>query len=130
MASRNTQQARRLRRQSTDAEKALWRLLRNRQLAGHKFRRQVPIGRFIVDFLCQEQMLVIEIDGGKHQLREKADHTRTLWLEGHGYHVVRFWNNEVLAEPVAVQEAILAALEAAADGPSPRPSPTGRGRKI
>ena len=111
MASRNTQRARRLRRQSTDAERALWRLLRNRQLGGHKFRRQSPIGSYIVDFLCLERKLVIEIDGGKHQLRARADRERAQWLEERGYRVIRFWNNQVLAEPEAVQEAILAALE-------------------
>ena len=129
MASRNIQRARRFRKQSTAAEGALWRLLRNRQLAGHKFRRQVPIGRFIVDFLCLERMLVIEIDGGKHQLRAQEDHERTLWLESQGYKVVRFWNNQVLAETEAVQEAILAALENATEDPSPQPSPPGRGSK-
>ncbi len=111
MASRNTQRARRLRRQSTDAERTLWRLLRNRQLGGHKFRRQSPIGSYIVDFFCLERKLVIEIDGGKHQLRAQADQERTQWLEERGYRVIRFWNNQVLAEPEAVQEAILAALE-------------------
>ena len=112
VTSIKTQRARRLRKQSTDAEKALWRLLRNRQLGGHKFRRQAPLGRYIVDFLCFERKLVVEIDGGQHQVRAAADRERTKWLESQGYRVIRFWNNEVLVETDAVREAILAALEA------------------
>ena len=118
MASRVTARARRLRRQSTDAEKALWRLLRNRNLANCKFRRQVPLGRYIVDFLCFEHNLVIEIDGGHHQLHAEADAERTAWLESQGFRVIRFWNNEVLAEPNAVSEAVLNELRGE-DSPSP-----------
>ena len=119
MVSRSTKQARRLRKQSTDAEKSLWRLLRSRQLGGHKFRRQAPLGRYIVDFLCLERKLVIEIDGGMHQLRANADRARSKWLEERGYRVLRFWNNQVLLEPMAVQEAILDALEEEGNVPSP-----------
>ena len=77
MASISVSRARQLRKQSTDAEKILWRHIRSRQLAGYKFRRQAPIGKYIVDFLCYEQKLVIEIDGGQHQLRSKSDSERT-----------------------------------------------------
>ena len=110
--------ARQLRKQSTDAEKILWRHIRSRQLAGYKFRRQAPIGKYIVDFLCYEQKLVIEIDGGQHQLRSKSDSERTNWLEAQGFRVVRFWNNQVLAETEAVLEAILREMQGE-DSPSP-----------
>ena len=119
MASRNTQRARRLRKQSTDAERALWRHLRNRHLGGYKFRRQAPIGSYIVDFLCLERKLVIELDGGQHQLRAGLDRERTKRLESQGYRVVRFWNNQVLRETAAVLEAIVQALERETEDPSP-----------
>ena len=110
--------ARQLRKQSTDAEKILWCHIRSRQLAGYKFRRQAPIGKYIVDFLCYEQKLVIEIDGGQHQLRSKSDSERTNWLEAQGFRVVRFWNNQVLAETEAVLDAILRQLQGE-ESPSP-----------
>ena len=105
--------ARRLRKESTDAESAMWRLLRNRQFAGRKFRRQVPIGRYVVDLVCFEKRLIVELDGGHHQTREDNDGERTRWLTGQGFRVVRFWNNQVLNEPVSVQETLLAELELA-----------------
>ena len=114
----NALRARRLRSDSTDAERVLWRLLRNRQLAGCKFRRQAPIGRYIVDFVCFERRLIVEMDGGQHQARAHADAERTKWLAGQGFRVIRFWNNEVLGETAAVQDAVLAAIEAGAS-PSP-----------
>jgi ATP-dependent helicase HrpA/adenine-specific DNA-methyltransferase len=89
-----TKRARALRRSSTDAEALLWSHLRNRQFHRFKFRRQVPLGRYIVDFYCHELRLVIELDGGQHS--EEADRDRTAWLEGEGYRVERFWNHEVL----------------------------------
>ncbi|MSO80115.1 MAG: endonuclease domain-containing protein [Alphaproteobacteria bacterium] len=89
--------ARDLRRHPTDAERALWRHLRQRQLAGYRFRRQTPVGPFIVDFLCVEAGLVTEIDGGQHATQEAADTNRTAWLESQGLRVLSFWNNEVLA---------------------------------
>ena len=81
----------------TDAERRLWFLIRNRQINDCKFRRQHPIGPFIADFACIERQLIVEIDGGQH-----ADNTndvrRTAWLESQGWHVIRFWNHEILAE--------------------------------
>ena len=118
MASGTASRARQLRRQSTDAERILWRLLRNRQLAGCKFRRQVPLGDYVVDFVCFERDLVIEIDGGQHLLRAAEDAERTASLESQGFRVVRSWNNQVISEPEAVQEAILIEL-AVEDSPSP-----------
>ena len=112
--------ARRLRRRSTDAERLLWRHLRNRQLAGHKFRRQATLGPYIVDFMCLEAHLVIEADGGQHS--EEADAVRTLWLTSRGLRVIRFWNNDILTNIEGVFEAILIALEEQEPSPSHRKS--------
>jgi very-short-patch-repair endonuclease len=92
------QQARHLRRNQTDAEKLLWYKLRNRQLNGHKFRRQHPIPPYVVDLVCVEKQLITEVDGGQHMERSRADKSRDTFLEQQGYRVVRFWNNEVLQQ--------------------------------
>ena len=102
--------ARKLRSNLTDAESYLWRHLRFRQIADHKFRRQRPIGPYIVDFVCLEKKVVIEVDGGQHAQTQTLDDTRDKWLRAHGYVVLRFWNNEVLREVEAIKEAILRAL--------------------
>ena len=96
----------------TDTERLLWRELRSRQLAAHKFRRQQPLGQYIVDFVCLEKRLVIEIDGGQHAEPDQAayDAERTAWLEQNGFRVLRFWDHEVLTNVVAVWEAILQAI--------------------
>jgi very-short-patch-repair endonuclease len=91
-----TEFAKSLRRRMTDAERKLWGALCNRQLGEHKFRRQVPIGPYVVDFVCFGENLVIEIDGGQHAENIDRDATRTEWLEQEGYRVIRFWNNDVL----------------------------------
>jgi very-short-patch-repair endonuclease len=104
--------ARRLRRDSTDTERALWRLLRARQLFGYKFRRQQPIDHYIVDFICFEHRLVIEVDGGQHGVDVAYDERRTMYLEKHGFRVLRFWNNEVLENPEGVCLKILEVLAA------------------
>ena len=90
--------ARELRRRQTKAEKLLWFKLRNRQLDGTKFRRQQRLGNYIVDFVSFEEKLIIEIDGGQHNERQtkEEDVLRTLWLKNEGYHVLRFWNNDVM----------------------------------
>ena len=87
--------ARRLRREATEAEKVLWFKLRARQLTGIKFRRQVSIGPYIVDFVSFERRLVVEIDGGQHAEPESRcyDTRRTTWLENQEFRVLRFWNN-------------------------------------
>ena len=103
----NIQKARELRKRLTDAEKKLWRHLRLRQIEGCKFRRQQPIGKYIVDFVCFEKKLIIELDGGHHVSQRSYDSNRTDWLEPQGYKVIRFWNNEVLGEIGVVLDVIV-----------------------
>ena len=90
--------ARQLRNNPTDAEAALWLELRRHQLGGHRFRRQHPIGNFIVDFVCLDRRLIVELDGGHHQETSAYDAARTFELNNFGFSVIRFWNNEVLGE--------------------------------
>jgi very-short-patch-repair endonuclease len=113
--------ARTLRKESTDAERWLWRRLRNRELLGWKFRRQHPIGRYIVDFVCIEKRIIIELDGSQHAENQMADSSRSEYFKEKGYQVLRFWNNDVLKKGEAVLNAILSYLNE--DPPSPRPSP-------
>ena len=116
-----------LRKNQTDAEKRLWYLLRNKQLAGFKFRRQHKIGHYIVDFVCLEKKLIIELDGGQHANQIRHDSQRTGILESLGYTVTRFWDNEVLTQTQNILEAIHKTL---IDNPSPPPSPSrGEGEK-
>ena len=99
--------ARELRQSQTDAEKKLWSALRNRQLANHKFRRQVPTGPYIADFVCLEKRIIIELDGGQHAQSPK-DAARDTWLTRQGYTVLRYWNNDVLTNTEGVLSDILA----------------------
>ncbi|BBO67330.1 DNA methylase [Desulfosarcina alkanivorans] len=99
--------ARQLRKTQTDAERRLWQLLRNRSLAGCKFRRPHPVGPYICDFVCIDRQLVIEVDGGQHRLQAEKDEVRTAYLESKGYRVMRFWNHEVLTETEAILKRIL-----------------------
>lgn len=103
--------ARELRKFGTDAEHWLWQQIRNRRMNGYKFCRQVPVGKYIVDFLCKDRKLVIELDGSQHCLQEMYDQQRTKYLATRGYKVVRYWNNQVLQEGDAVLEDILRQLE-------------------
>jgi very-short-patch-repair endonuclease len=98
--------ARDLRKNLTDAENAVWNMVRARRIRGTKFARQVPIGDYIVDFCCFERTLVIEVDGGQHDANRALDAVRTEFLKTEGFDVVRFWNNEVLNNPEAVYEVI------------------------
>ena len=98
--------ARNLRNRFTEAEKLLWRYLRGRQLEGLKFRRQQLIGNYIVDFVCFEKGLVIEVDGGQHAIEIEKDSERDKWLKGQKFEVLRFWNNEVLTHIEEVLEVI------------------------
>jgi very-short-patch-repair endonuclease len=98
--------ARNLRKRSTDAERLLWTHLRARQLEGLKFRRQHPIGHYIVDFACLETRLIVEVDGGHHASQRESDVERDKWLEEEGYSVLRFWDNDVLTNTDGVLEVI------------------------
>lgn len=109
--------ARDLRKNQTDAEALLWADLRDRRLAGYRFSRQVRIGRFIADFCCRAQKLIVELDGGQHAESE-ADDLRSCWLNEQGYSVLRFWNNEITASRQSVLETILAVLERRITTPS------------
>lgn len=102
--------SRQMRREATDAERRFWTLVRNRRLAGYKFRRQVWIGSFIADFACERPKLIVEIDGGQHAEQQAYDDARTLWLEARGYRVVRFWSNDVLVQSEAVMQKLLEVL--------------------
>jgi very-short-patch-repair endonuclease len=111
--------ARQLRQDMTDAERAIWFAVRDRRLDGFKFRRQVTVGPFIVDFACVDAMLIVEIDGGQHN--ETVDAARTAKLLAMGYRVLRFWNNDVLSNQDGVLQTLHAHLLA-----SPSPA-SGRG---
>ena len=104
--------ARILRNSATDAERRLWQHLRLRQLGGFKFRRQVPLHGYVVDFLCVELKLVVELDGGQHANQTAYDEIRTGVLQGAGYRVLRYWNDDALLRTSDVLEDILRELDA------------------
>ena len=108
-----------LRQRQTDAERRMWMLLRDHRLAHLKFKRQQPIGNYIVDLFCAQKRLIIELDGGQHSGSIK-DAERTAWLESRGYKVLRFWNNDVLKNKEGVLTAILLALKIAPSPARPR----------
>jgi very-short-patch-repair endonuclease len=110
--------ARALRRAQTDAARKLWQALRAGHVAGAEFKRQQPIGRYIVDFVCFDQRLIVELDGGQRQEQAAYDRQRDEWLRGQGFRVLRFWNNCVMQQFEVVLERILTEIS-----PSPRPSP-------
>lgn len=125
MADDLIQNARNLRKNATEAEKLLWSRLRNRQLSDLKFKRQHTFPPYILDFFCEQHKLGIELDGGQHNdpVWQMSDHQRTLFLEGKGITVLRFWNNDVLSNIEGVLETIVNKI------PSPQPSPKGEGVK-
>ncbi len=112
--------ARALRADMTDAERRLWSCLRDRAL-GVKFRKQVPLGRYIVDFASFEVGLVIEVDGGQHLEQEEADAVRDAWLRTEGFHVLRFWNDEVMENLDGVVEVVAEHVRRSTPHPSPPP---------
>lgn len=115
--------AKTLRTNQTEAEQRLWYHLRAHRFMDLKFKRQKPMGRFIVDFVCVERQLIIEIDGGQHAEQAGYDQHRDAWLRGQGYTVLRFWNHEVMQQLEEVLEQIRSTIAL-----SPSPSPTsGRG---
>jgi very-short-patch-repair endonuclease len=124
MGGMNRAKARELRKNPTEAERVLWWHLRLRQLEGYKFRRQQPVGPYIVDFVCFENRLVIELDGGQHGEQVAYDTERSAWLRAQGLRGLRFWNHEVLQDIEAVKRVIREAVL-----PPPSSSPT-RGEEI
>ena len=102
--------ARQLRRHSTDAERLLWRHLRGRRLKGFKFRRQVPLGAYVPDFVCYEPRVVVELDGGQHVEQRAYDDRRDAWLASQGFRVLRFPDNYVLMNITGTLETIWRAL--------------------
>jgi very-short-patch-repair endonuclease len=123
---RGSDRARELRQRQTDAEARLWWYLRVRRLGGFKFRRQCPCGRYIVDFICVERRVVIEIDGGQHATQRKHDQYRATELESLGLSLFRYWNDDVLVRTEAVLQDILARLSA----PHPSPLPARGEREL
>lgn len=115
--SRDT--ARRLRSNLTDTERFVWQRVRYRQLGGHKFRRQRPLGPYVVDFVCLERRVVLELDGGQHAEQAEEEAARARWLEAQGFRVVRFWNHDVFGNWDGVSQVIWDCLQS----PPPQPSP-------
>ncbi len=113
--------AARLRRDQTDAERRIWLALRNRRLAGAKFRRQVPIGPYVADFVCLDSKLIVELDGGQHGGPQDA--VRQQWLEERAFQVLRFWNNEVTTNFEGVLTTIAAHLAPPNSLPPDHPHP-------
>ena len=110
-----------LRRSATDTERFLWRHLRDRQMFGFKFRRQVPVGPYIADFACLEKRLIVELDGGQHGEHPGYDEIRDAWLKARRFKVLRFWNDQVFKETDAVLGVISDSLN-----PHPNPPPQAR----
>jgi very-short-patch-repair endonuclease len=119
--------ARQLRRNSTDVERLLWQRLRLWQVDGCKFRRQQPLGHYIVDFVCLQKRLIVELDGGQHAREVKYDAARDAWLRDQRFIILRFWNNDVLDNLDGIMEMIGKSLK---DTPYLNPSPQGGRRKI
>jgi len=118
-----TQIARDLRKNMTDSERVLWFRISGRQIEGARFRRQQPLGSYVVDFVCLEKKLVIEVDGGQHTIALEADQARDAWLQSEGFTVLRFWNNEALGNIDGVLETIQNHILS----PSPHPLPSRAG---
>ncbi|MBN8886960.1 MAG: DUF559 domain-containing protein [Rudaea sp.] len=118
---RDIDKARGLRERSTDCERELWRHLRHRRLDGYKFRRQFPIVGYVVDFVCLEKKLIVELDGSQHAEQKVYDGRRTEILKKNGYRVTRFWNNALLERRDDVPGRILECLEEVVAPPSPQP---------
>jgi len=104
--------ARTMRKEPTEAERKLWLLVRDRRFSGFKFRRQVQIGRYIVDFVCPAKRLIVEADGGQHA-ESAYDAERDVWLAAQGFRIRRFWNADILARPDQVRDTLWHDLEGA-----------------
>lgn len=125
--------ARKLRQEQTDAEKWMWYVLRNRRLGGFKFRRQYPVGPYVLDFLCFDKKLAVELDGGQHNMPDQRarDEARSRFIAEQGIRVLRFWNHDVLQDTEVVLQVIWESLhEGSGFSPSPpAPLPQGEGGK-
>ena len=119
--------AKTLRSHQTEAEQRLWYHLRAHRFMDLKFKRQKPLGRYIVDFVCVERLLIIELDGGQHAEQRVYDQHRDAWLRDQGYTILRFWNNEVMQQLEGVLEKIRLTLSAEPSPPAPLPL-AGEGR--
>lgn len=137
--SKNRDRAKDLRHSQTEAETVVWNQLRSRRFSGFKFRRQVPLGNYIVDFVCLDRRVIVELDGGQHNepTQKTYDARRDLWLRGAGFEVLRFWNSDVFQEWEAMADRIWLTLHcrpsqcpAAALAPAPSPpAPLPRGER-
>ena len=116
MGKRLTPRARMLRRRMTDAEALLWSCLRAGQLEGRSFTKQFPIGDAVADFACRSAKLVVELDGGQHDIEREADAERTRLIEAHGYKLIRYWNSEVMENLDGVLQDIAKHLRIASNG--------------
>ncbi|WP_324781185.1 endonuclease domain-containing protein [Thiobacillus sedimenti] len=119
--------AKSLRTHQTEAEARLWYHLRAHRFMGLKFKRQKPVGRYIVDFICWERRLIVELDGGQHAGQSSYDRQRDAWLRSQGYTVLRFWNHEVMQEMEAVLERMRCVIESSSQGEKGRITPGGTG---
>ncbi len=130
MHNQNRQRARALRRGQTEQEQFVWKKLRDRRFADFKFRRQFPVGNYIVDFVCLGCRLILELDGGQHgePVQESYDAARDAWLRSQGFKVLRFWNHQVMSEWDVVEDTLWNALPANPHTPNPSPA-AGRGVK-
>ncbi|MBK8185798.1 MAG: endonuclease domain-containing protein [Cellvibrio sp.] len=115
------QRAKDLRKTQTPHEEKMWRYLRAKRFSGFKFKRQEPIARYIVDFVCYEAKLIIELDGSQHVENKSHDENRDCWLQEQGFRVLRFWNNQLTKQTKEVMDEIWSALQSKT--PSPQPSP-------
>jgi adenine-specific DNA-methyltransferase len=130
MSNQNRQRARDLRRRQTEHEQIIWRSLRNRRFADFKFRRQFPLGNYIVDFVCLERRLILELDGGQHGEPDQTryDAARDAWLHSQGFKVLRFWNHQVMSEWEMIVDTLWDELQRSPLTPNPSPA-AGRGGK-
>ena len=120
------ERAKALRSDQTEAEQRLWYHLRAHRFMGMKFKREKPVGHYIVDFVCHESSLIAEVDGGQHQEHAGYDQRRDDWLREQGYTVLRFWNNDVMRQTEVVLDAIRVATQLSTLSPNPSPA-SGRG---
>ena len=123
------EKSRQLRKNMTPQERKLWYIIKNRQFNGYRFRRQFPLGQYIVDFICREKKIIIEIDGGQHNEIKNIqyDNERTEYLISEGYKVLRFWNNDIDKNIGGVYEKLKEAFEIGGNITPPQPSPAREG---